>query len=125
MAYLWANRIPNIPPPSIRIGNADFIPITQKTPVPVEVPDPQWKYLGEGVLGRCRMLKIRRPRVAVLKLANQKAVEIDLSKVKLPPGDYHLAGYWDWTPFQATGAVHVRQLSISSERNCGPHHKID
>ena len=49
--------------------------------------------------------------VAVLKLANQKAVEIDLSKVKLPPGDYHLAGYWDWTPFQATGAVHVRPLS--------------
>ena len=47
----------------------------------------------------------------MLKLANQKAIEIDLSKAKLPPGDYHLAGYWDWTPFQASGEVHVRPLS--------------
>ncbi|MGA8029926.1 MAG: hypothetical protein WB992_22510, partial [Bryobacteraceae bacterium] len=45
VAYIWASRIPNTPAPSIRIANADFIPAGQKTPVPVEVPEPQWKYL--------------------------------------------------------------------------------
>jgi hypothetical protein len=111
VAYLWANRIPNVPPPSIRIGNADFIPTTQKTPVPVEVPDPQWKYLERARAWALQNAQNQKTPVAVLKLANQKAVEIDLSKAKLPPGDYHLAGYWDWTPFQATGEVHVRPLS--------------
>src|SRR5205823_5537611 len=103
VAYLWANRIPNVPPPSIRIGNADFIPATQKTPVPVEVPDPQWKYLERARSWALQNAQNQKTPVAVLKLANQKAVEIDLSKVKLPPGDYHMAAYWDWTPFQATG----------------------
>src|SRR5581483_5444251 len=45
VAYVWASRIPNIPAPPIRIGNANFIPVTQKSPVPVDVPEPQWKYL--------------------------------------------------------------------------------
>ncbi|MGI8962407.1 MAG: hypothetical protein ACR2IV_22150 [Bryobacteraceae bacterium] len=111
VAYLWANRIPNIPPPSIRIGSADFIPTTQKSPVPVEVPDPQWKYLDRARAWALQNVQNQKTPVTVLKLANQKAIEIDLTKVKLPPGNYHLAGYWDWTPFQATGGVHVRPLS--------------
>ena len=111
VAYLWVNRIPNVSAPSIRIGNADFIPTTQKTPVPVEVPDPQWKYLERTRAWALENAQNQKTPITVLKLANQKAIEIDLSKVKLAPGDYHLAGYWDWTPFQATGEVHVRPLS--------------
>jgi hypothetical protein len=111
VAYLWANRIPNVPPPSIRIGNADFIPATQKTPVPVDVPDPQWKYIERARAWALQNAQNQKTPVTVLKLANQRAIEIDLSKVNLPPGDYHLAGFWDWTPFQATGEVHVRPLS--------------
>jgi hypothetical protein len=111
VAYLWANRIPNVSAPSIRIGNADFIPTTQKTPVPVEVPDPQWKYLERARAWALQNAQNQKTPVTVLKLANQRAIEIDLSKVKLSPGDYHLAGFWDWTPFQATGEVHVRSLS--------------
>jgi hypothetical protein len=111
VAYLWANRIPNVPAPSIRIGNAAFIPRTQKTPVPVEVPDPEWKYLERSRAWALQNAQNKKIPIAVLKLANQRAIEIDLSRVKLPPGDYHLAGFWDWTPFEATGEVHVRPLS--------------
>lgn len=111
VAYLWANRIPNVSAPSVRIGNADFIPATQKTSIPVEVSDPQWKYLERGRAWALQNDQNEKSPVTVLKLANQRAIEIDLSKVNLPPGDYHLAGFWDWTPFQATGEVHVRPLS--------------
>ncbi|MFL6350301.1 MAG: hypothetical protein ACJ74Z_00410 [Bryobacteraceae bacterium] len=120
VAYLWANRIPNVPRPSIRIGNADFIPTLQKTPVPVEVPDPQWKYLERVRAWSLQNGQNQKTPISVLKLANQKALEIDLSKVKLPPGDYHLAGYWDWTPFQATGEVHVRPLSAFDQAKLQP-----
>jgi hypothetical protein len=49
--------------------------------------------------------------VTVLKLGNQKAIEIGLDKVNLPPGNYHLNGFWDWAPFRASGEIHVRPLS--------------
>jgi hypothetical protein len=29
----------------------------------------------------------------------------------VPVGDYHLAGFWDWTRFQASGEIHVQPLS--------------
>jgi hypothetical protein len=111
VAYLWANRIPNVPAPSIRIGNADYIPATLKTPVPVEVPDPEWKYVERSRAWALQNAQNKKFPITVVKLANQRAIEIDLSKVKLPPGDYHLVGFWDWTPFQATGELRVRPLS--------------
>jgi len=111
IAYIWVNRIPNIRTPSIQIGDADHIPTTQKTPVPVEAPEPAWKYLDrvrEWALVDDQQKKIAIP---VLKLGNQKALEIDLTKAAVPPGDYKLTGFWDWTPLQATGTVHVLGLS--------------
>ncbi len=111
IAYIWANRIPNIRTPVIRIGDADHIPTTQKTPVPVEAPEPGWKYLDrvrEWALVDDQQKKIAVP---VVKLGNQKALEIDLTKVSVPPGDYKLTGFWDWTPLEATGTVHVLGLS--------------
>jgi hypothetical protein len=45
VAYIWAVRIPNTAAPDIKIGKYDYIPPNQKSPVPVEVPDRQWKYL--------------------------------------------------------------------------------
>ncbi|MBV9612062.1 MAG: hypothetical protein JO091_06295, partial [Acidobacteriaceae bacterium] len=110
VAYIWASRIPNAPTPTIQIGDADFIPPAQKTPVPVDVPESSWKYLQ-----RARSWALtkdnRKTPVTVLKLGNQKALEIDLSKVTIPPGDYRLTGYWDWKAFEATGDIHVRPLS--------------
>jgi hypothetical protein len=108
-AYIWASRIPNISVPSIHIGEADFIAASDKTPVPVEVPDPGWKYLD-----RARQWALSgsqgKVSVPVVKLGNLQALEIDLTKAKLQPGDYKLTGYWDWAPFEASGTVHVLPL---------------
>lgn len=111
VAFIWASRIPNEPTPAIKITGANFIPQTQRSPVPVDVPAPEWKYLQRARDWALVNDKQQRIAVPVLKLGNQKAVEVDLSKANLSPGDYHLTGYWDWAPFQATGEVHVRPLS--------------
>jgi hypothetical protein len=120
VAYIWASRIPNTPVPSIHIEKANYIPESQKSPVPVEVPDPEWKYLQRARAWALADDKAHKYPVTILKLGNQKAIEIDLTKAKLPPGDYHLAGYWDWAPFQAAGDVHVRPLSDFKQAKLTP-----
>ncbi len=111
VAFIWAVRIPNTPAPDIKIGEADFIPPGQKTPVPVTVPDPQWKYLQRSRAWTLEDAKGQKFPISVLKLGNQKALELDLNKVPVTPGDYHLSGFWDWSHFAASGEIHVQPLS--------------
>ncbi len=120
VGYIWASRIPNSPTPEIQIRDANYIPATLKTPLPVDVPEPEWKYLQRARSWALVNDKQQKTPVQVLKLGNQKAVEIDLTKAKLPPGDYHLSGYWDWKPFQATGDVHVLSLSDFKQAQLEP-----
>ncbi|MBV8897888.1 MAG: hypothetical protein JO051_15355, partial [Acidobacteriaceae bacterium] len=120
VAYIWATRIPNAPTPAVKIGSADYLPAGQKSSLPVDVQEPAWKYLQrarEWTLADDQNHKIKVP---VLKLGNQKALELDLSKAKLAAGDYHLAGYWDWTPFTSDGLVHVKDLSTFDSAKVEP-----
>lgn len=119
IAYIWANRIPNIRPPTIQVGDADFIPASQKTPVPVDAPEPAWKYV-DRVRDWMLVNDQQRISVAVAKLGNPKALEIDLTKVPVPPGDYNLTGFWDWTPVQALGTIHVQALSDFKSAHLDP-----
>jgi hypothetical protein len=110
VAYIWASRVPNIPVPTVKIGAADFIPVTQKTPLPVEVPEPGWKYLDRA-REWALVSKDKKVPIQVVKLGNQHALELDLTKANLPPGDYDLTGLWDWSPLRISGMVHVMPLS--------------
>jgi hypothetical protein len=47
-------------------------------------------------------------------------LELDLTKVDLPPGDYELTGLWDWSAMKATGAVHVLPLSDFKRAHLDP-----
>ncbi|MDQ2711719.1 MAG: hypothetical protein M3Y24_05685 [Acidobacteriota bacterium] len=111
VAFIWAVRVPNTSAPAIKIGDADYVPPNQKTPVPVDVPDPQWKYLQRTRLWTLENAKGQKLSVNVLKLGNQKTLELDLTKTAVPLGDYHLSAYWDWNRFQASGEIHVQPLS--------------
>jgi hypothetical protein len=119
VAYIWATRVPNIPVPTIKIGAADFIPAMQKTPLPVEVPEPGWKYLDRA-RAWALVNKEKKFPIPVVKLGNQHALELDLTKSNLPPGDYDLTGLWDWTPLRISGAVHVMPLSYFQTAHVDP-----
>ncbi len=119
VAYIWASRIPHAPLPAIRIGDANFVPPGQKTPVPVDVPELSWKYLERARDWELLDAQQKKTPISVVKLGNQKALEIDLKK-GVPPGEYTLAGYWDWAHFEATGKVHVAALSDFSKARVAP-----
>ena len=115
VAYLWASRVPNAPTPAIKIGDANFIAPKEKTPVPVQVSETAWKYLDRARSWKLIDAQKKETRVGVVPLANQKSLEIDLTKAKLAPGDYTLTGLWDWTHFEAAGTIHVAELSDFSK----------
>lgn len=110
IAYIWASRIPNAATPVVHIGDASFIPENQKTPVPVKVADPGWKFLDRAREWALVDAHKKKTTISVVKLDKQKALEIDLTKAHLAPGDYKLTGFWDWVPMEAAGTVHVRPL---------------
>ncbi len=120
VAYIWASRIPNAPTPKIQIGEASYLPEGLKSPVPVDVPGPAWKYLQRSREWTLDDGHGDKASVPVLKLSNQKALEIDLGRAKLPPGDYHLAGYWDWIQFHADGEIHIKPLSDFKQAQLKP-----
>jgi hypothetical protein len=110
-AFVWATRIPNTPAPEIQIRDANYIPSTQNTAVPVEVPEAQWKYLQRARDWALASADGRKIPVKVIKLGNQRSIEIDLQKTAVPAADYRLSGFWDWQNFDAKGEIHVRPLS--------------
>jgi hypothetical protein len=111
VAYIWALRIPNTPNPAIRIGPANNLPLGHKTPVPVETSSIDWKYLQRARNWSLEDTQGKRAALKVLKIGNEHELEIDLQNAKIPPGEYKLMGYWDWSPFYATGALELRALS--------------
>lgn len=111
VAYIWATRIPNEGAPIVEIEKSNYLPISQKSPLPVDAPEREWKYLERAHDWTLVNGNGQKTTVPVLKLANQKALELDLTKFKLPPGDYRLHGFWDWQPFEVKGSVHIESLS--------------
>jgi hypothetical protein len=110
-AYIWALRVPNTGVPSIEIGKANSLPLGQKTAVPVEVKGGNWKYLQRARAWKLEDAKGHETALKVLKIGNEHELEMELQNVSLQPGDYQLAGYWDWTPFHVAGVLHLRPLS--------------
>jgi hypothetical protein len=111
VAYIWALRVPNQGSPTVSIGQANSLPLGQKATAPVEVSAADWKYLQRARKWTLEDAKDHQTSLKVLKVGNERELEIDLQNAKLKPGDYHLRGYWDWTQFHATGVLHLRPLS--------------
>jgi hypothetical protein len=120
VAYVWASRVPNLPPPTIRIGEPSFVPATQKTPILVDVAEPSWKYIDRVREWALVDEAKKQTPIGVVKLGNQKSLELDLTKANLAPGDYRLTGLWDWTPARVEGVVHVRALSDFRQARLDP-----
>lgn len=113
IAYLWMLQVPDAGPPSVSIpkvesiaaGTASFLPVTCAT------------HKQLTLLTRARDWKLVSAQddvsvpVHVIVGASGDKLSLDLSHLKPPAGDYHLAAVWDWNPLRVSGIVQVRHFS--------------
>lgn len=111
VGYIWASRIPSAPLPKLITGAAHFAAEGQKSPIPFETDEKTWHFLDRARDWTLVAANGRRVPIHVAKLANQKSLELDLTKAKVEPGECTLQAFWDWVPFQSVGPVSVLPLS--------------
>jgi hypothetical protein len=120
LAFIWASRIPNAAKPNIQVKASNFIPEGQKSTVTVSMADGDWRFLQRARDWYLAAPGGERKNVTVLKLENQKALEIDLTKAQIAPGEYRMGAFWDWSQFEVAGSVHVLPLSDLSAAHLQP-----
>ncbi len=106
IVYLWAYRVPNEKPPVVSL-EADHVPAGSKSSLKVTGAAAAVKDLA-----RARDWRLTPPAgpaipVSVSVPAAPDLLELDLSKAKVPPGDYRLQAAWDWSTLDLGGVLHV------------------
>ncbi len=113
IAYLWVMQVPNAPPPSVSLDGAKDI--AEGAPSTVRVrcaTNSQLRLLPR--VRDWRLVALQQSVSVPIKVtvgSSWDTLSLNLSKVKLPPGSYHLAALWDWKPLKVAGTLHVRAFS--------------
>jgi hypothetical protein len=121
IAYLWANRIPNVGPPALTVGPADHLPYEHKGLVGISMDDAAWK-----VVDRARQWALvdektkKEYPVKVHSVLSEKALDVDLSGAKAEPGTYQLKAAWDWNSLEVKGSVFVDPLGNLEKARLAP-----
>lgn len=107
-AYLWAYRVPQYANPALTLAKSPNLAVGTKATVDLklgknttakELPlAHDWHFVSNSG-GDVFPVSVT-PTAA-------GALEIDLTKAKIPAGDYQLAFTWDWNPLSIAGTVHV------------------
>lgn len=108
--YLWAYRVPNDKPPVVSL-TADHLPAGSKSPIKVTGTAASVKELSRAREWRLDPVGSGNPVPIAVSIPATAAdtLEIDLSKAKVAPGDYHLQTTWDWSPLDVGGVLHVNR----------------
>lgn len=110
IVYLWAYRVPNDKTPVVSLA-ADHIPLTGKSPIAVKGEATAVKDLSRAREWRLAPVSTGPPVPVAVTVPATPAdtLEIDLTKAKLAPGDYHLQAMWDWSPLNIGGVLHLHR----------------
>ena len=110
IAYLWMLRVPDAEAPSLDLPKAVSLPIGGKVSIQVTSPRPtQLRTLPRA--HNWRLVSATQHASVPTKVTvgpSDATLKLDLTQLKLPPGEYRLAGDWDWTPFEAQGTLALR-----------------
>jgi hypothetical protein len=127
LAYLWAYRVPQLAKPALALTKSPNLPLGAKSTVELKLgKDTTAKELG---LARdWRLVPASGAGVFPVPVATTAtgALEIDLSKARIPAGDYRLMYTWDWDALPVSGTVHVHPVDDLSQIALAPgeHDKL-
>ena len=110
--YLWMSRPPNEDAPTVSLIGDNHLPLGATSTVT----------LGTATVAQLAGLSRARDwqlvsnghataiPVKITPGATSDTLSLDLSKAKLPAGEYQLAAKWDWTPFAVKGKIDLHPL---------------
>jgi hypothetical protein len=114
-AFLWAFRVPDAPAPSLALKSTEHLPIGLKSSVPLAVKPRDWK-LVPRIESWTLIPQDPTTTAASIPVKAQinttaKTIDLDLSAPRLRPGNWKLAGAWDWDPLTVSGTIVLHNLS--------------
>ena len=116
-AYLWMMRVPNADAPAGALAETAHIPLGGKSSLRVSFAKPEESKLLARAHG-WELVSAKDHADIPLKVqagTPDDSLDLDLTKTKLPPGEYHLAALWDWEPLQVKGDVELRPMGDFSK----------
>ena len=107
-AYLWAYRVPELKKPVVSLIGTPHLPLGSKSTLALKVDEGSTiKELERARDWRLTPASGGHSVPVEVRSTPAGALEIDLSKVNAPAGDYQLAATWDWDPLAVTGTLHL------------------
>lgn len=110
-AYLWAYRVPQLDKPAFALAKTPNLLLGTKSTVELKAGKEttakdlalarDWHLVSASDGGTFNVSVTPTPT---------GALDVDLAKVKIPAGDYHLAFTWDWDPLAVAGTLHVHPV---------------
>ncbi len=122
-AYLWALRLPASGPPVLNLPPDVRLPLGWKSSVKFTLKDASQHRLLSRVRGWQLVSqdgKEVRPVSLTAAGAAPEVLEMDLSQATIPPGDYRLAGQWDWSTFTVGGTLQLRTIGSMDAARISP-----
>lgn len=120
LAYLWAYRVPDTALPVAVVTGPGYVPEGAKSTIRLKTAE------GSGAkdLSRAKDWRLTPldggPGVAVSVTAGApESLDLDLTKVKVPEGDYQLTADWDWDR-ASLGKLHVRPFGDLRKARVAP-----
>jgi hypothetical protein len=110
LAYLWVQRIPNASAPTVSLVHTERLPLAVRSIVKVTTASVAELPLVARVRN-WRLVPARGSKkgyavpVDVAVESKDDLVALDLSKLTIPAGIYHLEADWDWTPVPVSGTL--------------------
>lgn len=113
LAYLWMLRVPDVGPPSASLVKAQDVPLGAEPKIEVTcATQGQLRHLHRARKWQLVSADTHAPvAVKVTPGSTADTLSLNLSDVKIPPGQYQLAALWDWQPFTISGLLSVRSYS--------------
>ncbi|HWQ52398.1 MAG TPA: hypothetical protein VN442_01850 [Bryobacteraceae bacterium] len=108
MAYLWAHRVPELPPPSISLAGEVHAPLGAKSLLRLNAEGAGLRHLDRAREWLLTPASGGEPLVLPVSVqAPGSALEVDLTKVQPAPGAYNLSARWDWETVAVPGTIHL------------------
>ena len=121
-AYLWMLRVPDVGAPTASLPETRCLPLGWKSTVKIACANPSqlknlprvrdWELVSAGHSAEVPVtVKLGEP---------DDSLELDLSKTKLPEGQYRLVAKWDWDPMEVQGDINLRPFADFSHARLSP-----